>query len=172
MAKPVTIHTLDSLKENCIEIGECWIWQGYFHNGNPQVYHKDRVMSVRRVIHEILKGELPARHISVSTNCGEPGCVNPDHYVYRLPTQHLKYMASRVDSNSVERRMKLRESARKRGLFKLTEEQVKEILVSPLSGAELARRMNVNKSLVSSIRRGTARSINNQINNPFAGLMR
>ena len=145
MAKPVTIHTLDSLKENCIEIGECWIWQGYFHNGNPQVYYKDRVMSVRRVIHDILKGELPAKNISVSTKCGEPGCVNPDHYVYRLPTQHLKYMASRVDSNSVERRMKLRESARKRGLFKLTEEQVKEILVSPLSGAELARRMNVNK---------------------------
>lgn len=172
MAKPITIHTIDSLKKQCIEIGDCWIWQGYHGNHVPQVYHEGRVRPVRRVMHHLKHGVFPEARIFVGCTCGERSCVNPEHSTQRQPKHHMRYMSKQVDHLSVERRMKIRDAAKRRGVVKLDDEQLKEIHTSDLSSAELARRMKVNKSLVSSIRRGSARSLHNQTTNPFAGLMK
>jgi len=81
-------------------------------------------------------------------------------------------MAKNLDQGNIQRRIKLSEAARKRGLQKLSDEQIKDILVSDLSGAELGRQLNVSRGLVALIRRGKNRSLDHQLNNPFAGLMK
>lgn len=172
MSKPLTIHTIDSLKERTIEIGDCWIWQGYMANGSPQVYHYDRIRTVRRVMKELISGEAPPKHLYIAAKCGDPKCVNPDHFICRTRQQHMSYMAGNTDQKNINRRIKLREAAKKRGLQKLTDEQIKDILASDLSGAELGRRLNVSRGLIGLIRRGKSRTITVQTNNPFAGLMR
>ncbi len=172
MSKPLKIHTIDSLKERTIEVGDCWIWQGYMANGSPQVYYQGKVKTVRRVMRELISGVAPAKHLSIGTKCGDPKCINPDHFICRTRQQHMSHMACQLDQKDIGRRIKLREAAKKRGLQKLTDDQIKDILASDLSGAELGRRLNVSRGLIGLIRRGKSRTITAQTNNPFAGLMR
>ena len=172
MAKPVTIHTLKSLRAKTIEIGKCWIWQGYVANKTPQIYYKGSVTSVRRVIVELRNRQPVPKDIYISTSCENCMCINPHHYIYRTHQEHMSYMAKNLDQGNIQRRIKLSEAARKRGLQKLSDEQIKDILVSDLSGAELGRQLNVSRGLVALIRRGKNRSLDHQLNNPFAGLMK
>ena len=171
MAKPVTVHTIESLKAKTVEIGDCWIWQGYFANKTPQVYWDGKVMSVRRVIKELQTGKKAYKNIYISTKCGEEKCINPDHYRYSTMREHMILMAKNANPQGIKRRMKLREAAKKRGLIKLTDEQVSNILMSDESGPVLAARFNVTRGLINKIRNGSCRFINKQISNPFAGLM-
>ncbi len=63
--------------------GECWLWTGGVgQKGTPNVSVKKRTFSARRLYWEMIHGPL-ARNRQVSTNCGEPRCMNPDHLYLR-----------------------------------------------------------------------------------------
>ena len=57
MARPITHHTEQSLRERCVEEGDCLIWQGYLGNRTPMVMHAGKLQAVRRLFTQLLKGE-------------------------------------------------------------------------------------------------------------------
>lgn len=169
---PRKIHTVESLKDRTIEVGDCWEWQGYSAHGTPQVFSpkngsKRRMVSVRRLFRELVTGqEQPDGFYSVS--CGNVECVNPDHTLYRTERGHFKSMAKKVGASPV-RALKLSQYHRTVGKAKLTEEKAQEIRLSNESGPVLAERYGVNRSLISRVRRG---EIWRCMTNPFRGLIR
>lgn len=170
--KPVTKHTVESLRARTIEVGECWEWQGYSAHGTPQVFSpagnpKRRMVSVRRLFRELIAGQ-PQPDGFYSVSCGNVECVNPDHTLFRTEKLHFKAMGKKVGSSPV-RSLKLSQYHRTNGKAKLSESKAQEIRLSNESGPVLAERYGVNKSLISRVRRG---EIWKCLTNPFRGLMK
>lgn len=166
------VHTVESLRARTIEVGECWEWQGYSAHGTPQVFapsegSKRRMVSVRRLFRELITGQAqPDGFYSVS--CGNVECVNPDHTLFRTGRNHYKSMAKQV-GKSPTRGLKISQYHRTSGRAKLDESKAQEIRLSNESGPVLAERYGVNRSLISSVRRGTAWKC---LTNPFRGLLK
>ena len=168
---PRKVHTVESLRARTIEVGDCWEWQGYSAHGTPQVFNrvdgsKRRMYSVRRLFRELITGQ-PQPDGFYSVSCGNAECVNPDHVLYRNDRNHFKSMGRKVANNPV-RSMKLSQYHRNNGKAKLDEQKAQEIRLSNESGPVLAARYGVNRSLISSIRRG---KIWKCLSNPFRGLI-
>lgn len=164
MSKPRTIHTIKSLLARATEVGDCYEWNDYLRNNTPAVWHEGRVMAVRRVMWEILGKTVPVKHF-LTTRCGNYKCVNPDHIIAQHPKMHAKKMAQAVDYSCLLRLQRITEKAQARR--KLTDEQIQIILNDPRNCRELGEVFNVNKSLVSRIRRGQAYRMHVAKNNPF-----
>lgn len=167
MAKPKKIHTVDSLMERTVEVGQCKEWAGYFAGRSPAVYHEGRLQSVRQMLCRLIGKHVPEGHF-VTTSCRNFKCVNPDHFVTHTPKQHMTEMAKRVHYLSPKRILRLSESAQ--GRRKLSDDQVKVILSGQDSCVVLAKEFNVNKSLISRIRRGQAHRMTLARNNPYWSL--
>lgn len=166
MTREIKRHTLETLLARTVEVGECNEWLGYIANDTPQVSHGGKMMTVRRVMHE-LQGKS-AEGYYLSTSCGNPRCVNPAHAFVRTSAAHLKRMNRNVDHGGLLRIIKLQQVAR--GRRKLTDEQVQQIRNDPRPSRAVASDHGVSKGLVCLIRAGKAhRPISS---NPFAGLMR
>lgn len=164
MSKPQTVHTMQSLLKRTEEVGNCKEWQGYISNQTPKVCHEGKMHSVRRVMLKLLNKKIPAKSF-VSSSCCNQKCVNPDHIVIRNLVQHAGVMAGLVQHQNPARLVKLTQKAQVRR--KLTDEQIEQIRMTDESCAKLARDFNVNRSLVSRIRRGEAHRVTQAINNPF-----
>lgn len=162
--KQQKIHTVTTLKERTIEVGDCWEWTGYCANGTPSVCHKGKMIAVRRLFTELLGGQLKDGYYV--PKCKNRACVNPDHTAYNDPKQHMK-KAAKVALKSPTRRLKI-QLYKRATVAKLTQEQADEIRVSEGPSRVIAEKYGVNKSVVCRIRAGKA-WVNLQ--NPFAGLM-
>jgi hypothetical protein len=162
--KHYTIHTPETLRARCMEEGDCLIWQGYYGNRTPMVMHNGLFMPVRRLFTLLLKGE--SRPGFYSPTCGNSGCVEPAHTVWRSHSQHAKSMVKRANasaSTQMIRRAKI--SATKR---KISDQALHDIMNTNASGPVLAERHGISRTLVSRYRRGMTGQ--NLANNPFAGL--
>lgn len=55
----------------------CWFWQG---STNGNVWFEGKLHVARRVTYYLCKGNWPDHGPSLS--CGNPECINPDHYIW------------------------------------------------------------------------------------------
>ena len=164
MRQPKT-HTVQSLKQRTIEVGDCWEWQGYYGNGTPQVSQNGKMQAVRRVFTELLGGQIKKGYYI--PKCRNNRCVNPDHTAFNDPKTHLTKIG-KVALKSPTRRLKIQIHKRKT-ISKLTQEIADVIRVSDDNSRVLAEKYGVNKSVICRIKRGEA-WVN--LSNPFAGLIR
>jgi len=128
----------DEKYERITESG-CWIWTA----GTTSGYGEHGGKLAHRVSYERAKGKLPPGMFACHT-CDVRCCVNPDHLY-----------AGTVKDNSKDAVERKRHAFGERaGGNKLTIEQVKQIIESPLSGRQIAIKFGVTRSLASAIRRG------------------
>ena len=167
MAKPKTIHTIESLMALTTEEGNCRLWNKYLGNGVPMIYHDGKFIQVRKLLLTLQGIEIRTRYTSPS--CNNPLCVEPSHIVQRTEKQQHTHMA-RLVSQSPSNHMRLAKITKaRRDLYaKLTQEQAIEIRMSIESGPVLAERYGVTRTLISRIKRGQTWA--QQFGNPFAGL--
>lgn len=162
--RPKQVQTMESLLARTTEEGDCLLWQGYVGNGVPQVSHGGKVVSVRRLMLEMM-GRVVKPTDFTPARCGCRTCVEPSHIVQRTHQQHAIAML-KAPRNETVRVAKLQAYKRTHSA-KLTLEQAREIRSSPETGAALARQYGVDKSLVSMIRLGKSWR---EMTSPFAGL--
>jgi hypothetical protein len=110
-------HTVESIKVHCVEEGDCWLWGGYMaKHMTPMLCYRRRSYGVRQVMAFIIKHPKSGLEGVWSTECRTPGCVHPDHLVFRTRKQHSMYMAQALASNKValklrnDKRFRLRKS--------------------------------------------------------------
>lgn len=167
MAKPKTIHTIESLMALTTEEGDCRLWDKYLGNGVPMVYHDGRFIQVRKLILELQGVDVWARY--TSPRCNNPLCVEPSHIIQRSPKQQHTHMAKRVSiAPSNQGRIIKITKARREQVGKITQAQAIEIRMSDESGPVLAERFGITRSMVNRIKRG--KSWVQEFGNPFAGL--
>lgn len=169
MSKPITVHTLESIKARCIEEGDCWLWQGYITNKTPQMAVNGKTMRpVRRVVLE-LAGAVVKPGAYLSPSCDNPSCVCPDHVVQRSPKEHMSAMGKKAGEGVAyaQRIAKLTET--RRAQCKLTIEDARAIRQAEGTHKQIADRYGVNKALIGRIIRGQQWKDHA---NPFGGLMR
>ena len=172
MTKPypkrkVILHTMDSLHANCVEVGDCWEWQGaYTLNGHPTGRHDGKPVLMRRLAYVLAGNTIKPKHI-VAASCGNARCINPACTVQRSQRQHLIKMGKEGRQSDHLRNAKL--AATKRAKYaKLTIEQVRAIRAANTSNLEEAIRYGVHPRNISRIRRYVCWKEYGQ--NPFAGL--
>ena len=171
MSRPRITHTVDSLKARCIEVGECWEWQGYLGNNTPQVSSypngKKKMVSVRRLLRELVTGQAqPDGHYG--NTCGNIRCVNPDHTLWKSEAAHMRAMGRKRKVSAVTA-SKLRKYRVESGKAKLDEAKAQEIRLSPEPGPVLAERFGVSKSWINRIKRGAAWRV---LAGPWQGLFK
>lgn len=168
MAKPPTVHTVESLYARCDEEGDCMLWKGSSANGVPQVYHDGKMVPVRKLVVQLRGGQVREGHY-FSPKCDDQRCICEDHIVQRAPGLHQRLMAKRAGQGSIKtaRLRKLTATRRATGA-KLDEAKAREIRQSSESSYALAERFGVHRSLISRIKSGKQWR---DYSNPFAGLM-
>ena len=171
MSRARITHTEDSLKARCIEVGDCWEWQGYIANNTPQVIAYPggfkKMVSVRRLLRELVTGQAqPDGHYG--NTCGNHRCVNPDHTIWKSENAHMRHMAKKRKVSNVTAN-KLRKYRVESGKAKLCESKAQEIRLSSESAPVLAERFGVSKSWITKIRRGKAWRV---LSSPFVGLFK
>lgn len=167
MAKPKTIHTLETLKKKTIEVGDCWEWQGYLGNKVPTVSQNGVMTAVRKVFSDLLGKKCAGDGFYVAI-CNNGVCVNPAHTRFYKQKQFFKRAAQKA-SKSPTRAIKI-QIYKRATVSKLNEQKAAEIKASDRPSRELAKLYGVDKSLICKIRAG--RAWVNLSGNPFLGLMR
>ena len=144
------MHILDRV----VEEGECLLWTGYLgSSGHPMIKVRKKCRLVRREVFRLCCGNLVPRQ-PIATRCDERCCVNPAHLFPSSISSIGKKAAKLGAWKGQLRNAKI--AATKRAKGKLTIEQAREIRMSTESGPVLARRFNVNTSLINGIKRGSA----------------
>ena len=124
----------------------CWIWERL---GDVGGYGRGKYRGRRALAHRLAwesKHGAIRPGLDVCHKCDTPLCVNPDHLFLGTHTENTRDMVSKG------RRTAARGEAA--GMAKLTREQVRFAVESPLPGAWVARQLRVGRALVSKIRRG------------------
>lgn len=173
MAKPITVHTLESLHARCVEVGDCWEWQGYYATNNkvPYVSHGGKMLAVRRVVAE-LSGRDVSRPVNWSARCGNYRCVCPDHLMFRTDRQHSQHMAGLVNQKSPTRIARMQQAARGRPGCKLDLTLVEAIRMDPRPVGAIGQAFGISKSQAARIKAGKAWKQVTASANPWGGLMR
>lgn len=123
----------------------CWLWSG---SCLPRGYGTLRVVGRRRVYahrlsYELHVGPIP-KSLHVCHACDTPACVNPAHlWVGTCADNH----ADKVAKGRQPRGEAMYNA-------KLTEEQARFVLVSPLDGPRLAAMFGVSRACIRQIRTG------------------
>lgn len=119
---------------------QCWFWLGTKHvKGYGEFRVGRRMIKAHRVAHEVYIGTIPDG-LQVLHSCDNHGCVNPSHLSVgtNLRNQHEAWARDR-----------------KRGVRKLSRNDVIEIRASNESQSSLAEIYGVNPSQICRIRNGT-----------------
>lgn len=127
----------------------CWVWQGCQSNG----YGRFGIMGVTEYAHRvswlIFKGFIPAG-LFVCHKCDNPICVNPRHLFLGTAKENMK-------DASKKGRIKIPKESyyknERHQVSKLSNDQVRFIRSTKLSGVELAERFNVTPTTISYARR-------------------
>lgn len=167
--KKVTIHTLETLFLRSNEVGDCIEWNGYFQNKVPFVNHNGNFMSVRRLIFDLIGRKYEPKTF-VGVICENKKCINPEHLILRSMSDHISFMAHNVNHNHPVRITKLQKAAKNRRIF--TDEQIADIRCNEKSSAQIARELNVSKSLISKIKRNKSNRVISATSNPFAAMFK
>lgn len=158
---------LETIKDRCIEEGECWLWQGSLDgHGRPQKRHEGKTVYVRRLVRELADGEPVPRGLVVAAKCGQKLCVSPHCSVSATTKRKAQMAAKRGAYNNPSKAAKM--TLMKRAASWITDELVQQIRMAPAPASRIAQETGVSLSHVKAIRRGTARR---DFSSPFAGLM-
>jgi hypothetical protein len=149
MYKNMETKIKDRIKSRVVEVGECWEWLGRFSSKSPQIRHKGRAVSLRRLLWIERAGRNPDdKYIHVS--CGNWRCVNPDHLVAKDFKGHAVATAGKRSKASYKAAaIKVGKKNRK-----LTVQQVMEIRASSKSCKKLGEEYGVSHTTVNKIKRG------------------
>ena len=162
------IWTLDRVRENCIECGDCWEWKGaIMANRYPAIRYKGQNGSGRRAVFEMSGRKLFRRSFIVVT-CGNESCLNPDHLKQLTQAEHMRQLAKHGVQGGLVRAANIAKTKRKL-LGKITMEQARQIRDSDETCKALAERYGMSAERISRIRKGTA--WREYAGNPFAGLI-
>lgn len=125
--------------------GDCWLWKASRDKSGYGCIGSDgKVKKAHRVVWELTFGPIP-EGMDVLHRCDNPSCVNPSHLF--LGTQ---------DVNIHDRDNKNRQAmGEHHGRHKLTLNQVREIIQSPIGSRRLARIFSVGRTTIINIRHGT-----------------
>lgn len=150
------IITLDRIFANCVEYGDCLLWQGKFSNRSPQLTVGRTTVQLRRLVFEQTGGEaIPAGRFPVM-RCREPRCLQHKH-IQLMTHKQIGALAAKEGKLSTPSRCAAVAAACQRpGHAKLTTAQAREIRLSTESGPVLAERYGIHRSLVPRIKRGEA----------------
>lgn len=160
-----TVHTLQTLRAQCVEDGGCLTWRGYHGNKVPMVYHDGQLVAVRRLFTRLLTGHAHD-HGYYGLTCENKSCVEPLHTVWRSKKQHSSHMAKAANqSSSVQAIRRAKISAAR---LTLSAEIMHDILSSNESGPILAARHGISRSTVNNYRRGKRAAT--RAHNIWAGL--
>lgn len=163
-------HTLKSIHARCIEVGDCWEWQGKYsgHNGrHPYIRHNGNNTTARRVVLDLAgkKPKHPNQDCAMST-CDNWRCVNPAHLKWATRSETMKVAGAKGLLSDPPRLAKI--AAAKRAKAKLTLEQVHDIRTSTERNDVLAARYQVHYSYISNIKH--YRLWRDHTATPFSGL--
>jgi hypothetical protein len=75
--------------------GGCWEWKGFARTTQacgvqPIIRRDKRLINLRIALHEEMTGEILTKGQYFSTNCGNPLCCNPKHFVLKTKTSKMK----------------------------------------------------------------------------------
>lgn len=163
--------TEDDLKARCLEDGDCWIWQGIMSKGGVPKINIARaecnggrtVLSARRVAWEAIKGPIPEGKY-VTTSCGHPSCMNPEHLVFTTKAKIARQIGARPDVKAKRAASMAGERSHR---ATLTRAQVEEIRATDRGASELAALYPCSASAIGKVKRGETWR---DYSNPFAGL--
>lgn len=141
------ITKLSDIKSRCIEVGECWEWQGARNSsGMPYVWFNDRTTPVRRVALQLHLREPIGPNEVASLRCGNTACVRPhaEHVVRCSQDDHRAYLSSiGVGCSSTAKRVL---SARSRPGVVLSMEAARQARAEGLTPAEIAKRFGCSRA--------------------------
>lgn len=161
------IPTLEAIKANCDEVGDCWEWRGALDGTAPimRISMTRRLVPVRRFILEEA-GKMKEGHLACA-KCGNPRCVAPDHAI-AMTRQDLQVRTARITryGKSAARKQKLA-IARRAGGTVLTMEKVQEMRALGLSTRQAARTYGCCQSTAADALAGRTWK---DYSSPFAGL--
>lgn len=130
----------------------CWGWNGnlttagygYMPVTSPGT--RQTTIGAHRISYEIHKGPIP-EGLFVLHRCDNPPCTNPEHLFLGTPKDNMQDMARKGRSYSAHGETSSRSI--------LTNEQAREILLSPMPSFLLAKKYGVAQETVSGIKRGS-----------------
>ena len=154
-------------KTRAIEEGDCLIWQGALHKGQPVMRTSVGTVSVRRVA-LIARGVSLGGQMRATCRCGDPRCIAPGHVMARPHAACIKRGMDKMSAASKSLRS-LRISRKRQPTAKITPERL-AILRSEdrPSLTELARQWGVRRETLSAALSGRLHKRRDA--NPWAGL--
>lgn len=136
---------LERIKENCVIVGDCWLWKGYAVDGkHPRMSVNGRLESVRRLVSEAFDGPLQNGVIVVGC-CGDDRCVR---CIKRTTFSRMRTGIRKPATTAMKiARVKQSKSS-------VTIEDIKFIRSSELNGRELDAIFGKSSGWAAAIRRG------------------
>lgn len=126
----------------------CWEWQGSKSDTGYGCFYDGRAYHAHRYAWIQANGPIPAG-LLVLHMCDNRACVNPDHLLLGTHEDNSRDMVEKG-----RQRGPRTTAGEAHGEAKLTEDAVREIRSSTLTGRALAARFGVDESTVSLVRRG------------------
>ena len=161
-------YTLEAIRANCAEVGDCLEWQGHFtSNGYPRIHDAelDRYVGVRNVVYALGHG-LPL-HAPITTEehgkvkpalmrmrCGNRRCVSLEHMRAMTHAQVGQAAAAMGNFSTPQRIAAVTSGIRKVRKTKITMEIAREIRASEGTCRDQAARYGVSASFVAKVKRG------------------
>ena len=129
--------------------GECWEWQASKSDTGYGCFYDRRAYHAHRYSWTLTNGPIPPG-LLVLHRCDNRGCVNPAHLFLGSHRDNSADMVGKGRNHTHDT------AGEHHGAAKLTDEAVREIRTSPLTGRALAAKFGVSESAVSLVRRGLA----------------
>jgi len=167
MTATLKTHTLDTLRQRCVEEGDCLIWQGYAaHNNVPMVYaahpaagkgRSGKNVSVRWLV-ALLHGDQAALDELQPgaakghwrAHCGTPNCVEHSHITRYSGRDHLVAIARIAHENTITNALRAERISRtqRARVGKVDTPTMRDAVADHRSASAMAKELGVSKSSV------------------------
>lgn len=142
----------------CVEEGTCLIWCGCLSKSDvPQVGHRGRARSVRRVLHECATGQAVPATMVVAPRCRNRRCVSPDCAMLVSVGTLRRLDAQRGAFSAPHANAARRVAARKRAT--IPDAVIEQVRAFVGTCAQAAQATGVSLSYCKAIRSGRARKL-------------